>query len=267
MKLFWVKVIPWNKKAVTAALEAGADAVMVEDQYTEKVRELGLVKIVSNQGDLIPEKDVFLVEISSKEDEKRALELSKKGIVVVDAKDWKIIPLENLVAQSDNIVAVVRNKEEAEAAIGVLEKGTLGVLLDSQDPATIKEVGATVKRKPQKLHLVEADILEIKPAGMGYRCCIDTTELMDIGEGMLVGDKSDFLFLVHSESIENPYVSPRPFRVNAGGVHAYTLCPNNKTKYLAKLQVGTRCLWWIRRVKQGRLWWGVTRPRLGLFFW
>jgi 3-dehydroquinate synthase II len=242
MKLFWVKAIPWNKKAVTAALEAGADAVMVEDQYTDKVKELGLIKTISNQGDLIPEKDVFFVEITSKEDEERALELSKRGIVVVDAKDWKIIPLENLVAQSDNIVAVVRSKEEAETAIVVLEKGTLGVLLDSQDPAIIKEVGSAVKRRSQKLPLVEAEILEIRPAGMGYRCCIDTTDLMDIGEGMLVGDKSDFLFLVHSESIENPYVSPRPFRVNAGGVHAYILCPNNKTKYLCEITSGDTVL-------------------------
>ena len=242
MKLFWVRVIPWNKKAVTAALEAGADALVVEDGYAQKVKELGLVKVISSDGDIVPERDVFFVKISSKEDEEKALELSKRGYVVVDAQDWKIIPLENLVAQSDHIVSVVRSKEEAETALGVLEKGTAGILLESQDPALIKEVGSTVKRRPEKLQLVEAEITEIKPVGMGYRCCIDTTELMDIGEGMLVGDRSDFLFLVHSESIENPYVSPRPFRVNAGGVHAYILCPNNKTKYLSELGSGDTVL-------------------------
>jgi len=44
--------------------------------------------------------------------------------------------------------------------------------------------------------------------------------------------------LVHSESVENPYVASRPFRVNAGAVHAYTLTPGGKTKYLADLKAG-----------------------------
>jgi 3-dehydroquinate synthase II len=43
---------------------------------------------------------------------------------------------------------------------------------------------------------------------------------------------------VHSESIDNPYVASRPFRVNAGAVHAYTLTPGGKTKYLADLKAG-----------------------------
>jgi len=43
---------------------------------------------------------------------------------------------------------------------------------------------------------------------------------------------------VHSESVENPYVEPRPFRVNAGAVHAYIMMPNGKTKYLDELQDG-----------------------------
>jgi len=43
---------------------------------------------------------------------------------------------------------------------------------------------------------------------------------------------------VHSESIDNPYVASRPFRVNAGAVHAYTLAPGGKTKYLADLKAG-----------------------------
>ncbi len=242
MKLFWVKAVPWKKGLVTSALEAGADAVMVEAQDTEKVRELGIIKVISENGDLVPEKDVFFVKIASKEDEERALELSKQGIVVVDAEDWKIIPLENLVAQSDRIVALVRSPEEAEMAVGVLEKGTMGVLLETSSPSVVKEVGSIVKRRPAALPLVEAEITDVSAAGMGYRACVDTTELMGTGEGMLVGDKSDFFFLVHSESIENPYVAPRPFRVNAGGIHAYILCPDGKTRYLCELSTGSKVL-------------------------
>jgi 3-dehydroquinate synthase II len=55
---------------------------------------------------------------------------------------------------------------------------------------------------------------------------------------MLVGNSSRGLFLVHSESISNPYVAPRPFRVNAGPVHAYTRGPGGKTRYLSELTAG-----------------------------
>lgn len=55
---------------------------------------------------------------------------------------------------------------------------------------------------------------------------------------MLVGNSSGALFLIHSESITNPYVAPRPFRVNAGPVHAYTRVPGDKTRYLSELCSG-----------------------------
>ncbi|NOQ95355.1 MAG: 3-dehydroquinate synthase II, partial [Desulfobacterales bacterium] len=50
------------------------------------------------------------------------------------------------------------------------------------------------------------------------------------------------MFLVHSESIENPYVAPRPFRVNAGPVHAYIRVSDGKTKYLSDLKAGNDVL-------------------------
>lgn len=48
--------------------------------------------------------------------------------------------------------------------------------------------------------------------------------------------------MVHPETLENPYVAPRPFRVNAGAVHAYILLPGGKTAYLADLAVGDTVL-------------------------
>ncbi len=240
MKEFWVKVIPWDKKAVTSAIEAGADVVWVEDGLASKVRELGVVKVASADGDIRPSSDFEVVVVDSKEGEEKALELSKVKKVVVEAHDWKVIPLENLVAQSDNIYTVVKGSEEAEMALGVLEKGVRGIVLETRDPSLIKEVGRIVKRSLFRLELREAQVLEIRQVGMGYRVCVDTTELMTEGEGMLVGDKSSFFFLVHAESVENPYVAPRPFRVNAGGVHAYILAPEGKTRYLSEIKTGDR---------------------------
>ena len=43
--------------------------------------------------------------------------------MIVTTSDWTVIPLENLVAQSDQIIATVKNVKEAELALHVLEKG------------------------------------------------------------------------------------------------------------------------------------------------
>jgi 3-dehydroquinate synthase II len=65
---------------------------------------------------------------------------------------------------------------------------------------------------------------------------------MVLGEGMLIGNSSQALFLVHSESIENPYVNTRPFRVNAGPVHAYIRMADGQTKYLSEVKSGDQVL-------------------------
>jgi 3-dehydroquinate synthase II len=62
------------------------------------------------------------------------------------------------------------------------------------------------------------------------------------GEGMLVGNSSQALFLIHSENVENPFVNIRPFRVNAGPVHAYIRMADGQTKYLSEIRTGDRVL-------------------------
>ena len=59
---------------------------------------------------------------------------------------------------------------------------------------------------------------------------------------MLMGNTSSAMLLVHAETLENPYVAPRPFRVNAGAVHAYILLPEGKTAYLSDLAIGGKVL-------------------------
>lgn len=100
----------------------------------------------------------------------------------------------------------------------------------------------TEKPKSKKLDLKEVEITRIEQSGIGDRVCIDTASELKKGEGILVGSLSRALFLIHSESIESPYVNPRPFRVNAGPVSAYTLVPGKKTKYLIELSGGDNAL-------------------------
>ena len=42
--------------------------------------------------------------------------------------------------------------------------------------------------------------------------------------------------------LESEYVASRPFRVNAGPVHAYVMTPGNKTKYLSEIETGDEVL-------------------------
>ncbi|MQL89653.1 hypothetical protein Taro_022232 [Colocasia esculenta] len=53
-----------------------------------------------------------------------------------------------------------------------------------------------------------------------------------------VGSFARGLFLVHSECLESNYIASRPFRVNAGPVHAYVAVPGGKTCYLSELHAG-----------------------------
>jgi 3-dehydroquinate synthase II len=236
MKEFWVDARPWKKKLVTTAIESGADAIVSEE--AGPVRALGRIRVIAPEGDLEPGRDVFEITISDKESEEEAARLSESGMVVVHATDWSIIPLENLVARSENIIAAVESAEEAEVALHVLEKGVRGILLKTGDPAVIRDTARLVKKTGHEISMSPFTITTIRAVGMGDRVCVDSCSIMDEGEGMLVGNTSSAFLLVHAETLENPYVAPRPFRVNAGGVHAYILSPGGKTAYLSDLKSG-----------------------------
>jgi 3-dehydroquinate synthase II len=240
MKDLWVEVRPWRTELATTAIESGADALVVD--RAADARALGRITTVAPDGDLVWDRDVFSVTIEGKEDEERAVSLSGTGIVVVDTSDWTVIPLENLVSRSERIYAAVRTVEEAEVALHVLEKGVRGLLLRTDDPGVVARVAELVKGRAARLDLVPFIVTAVRPAGMGDRVCVDTCSLLADGEGMLVGNTSSAFLLVHAETLENPYVAPRPFRVNAGAVHAYVLRADGTTAYLSELKTGDRAL-------------------------
>ncbi|MCW3133669.1 MAG: 3-dehydroquinate synthase II [Methanophagales archaeon] len=183
------------------------------------------------------------VEIRGKKYERFAVDIADYcNYVMVVGKDWKIIPLENIIAELQKkeakVIAGVQSAEEARTAFETLEYGADGVLLDTDDPSEIKKaVEIREAGKMGKISLSTARITRVEELEMGDRVCVDTCSLMTLGEGMLVGSQSFALFLVHSESEESPYVAARPFRVNAGGVYAYVLV-GEKTRYLSELKSG-----------------------------
>ncbi|HMB50697.1 MAG TPA: 3-dehydroquinate synthase II, partial [Natronoarchaeum rubrum] len=129
--------------------------------------------------------------------------------------------------------------EEAETAFETLELGSDAVLLDSSDPDEIRRtVEVRDEAERETLDLQSGEVLTVERAGSADRVCVDTGCLMDHDEGMLIGSMSRGLVFVHAETAESPYVASRPFRVNAGAVHAYIRTPDGGTKYLSELKSG-----------------------------
>lgn len=215
------------KEMLKDAIEIGFDGAFVKKEFKERAEKLGRMKI-------IPIEDA-LIKISSAEDQERALQ---KDVVILKFEDWKVIPLENIIAmkKSGKVITAVESIDDAKLTLTTLEKGADGIAV-SGDRETLRKFYEVVKEEGEKLELVKARVKEIRPLGVGERVCIDTVTLMTPGEGMLVGNQASFMFLVASESEESEYVASRPFRVNAGSVNAY-LKVGDKTRYLAELKAG-----------------------------
>ena len=243
MKKFWLEVIPYKKDLAIAALESGAEAVVLPDGESETVRQFGKINTVEKNGDIKPGIDVEFIDIAGKGDEDKAAAIPAEKIVVLKMLDWTIIPIENLLARrGKNIMVRVENNDQAKLMVEILEKGVDGVVLKTGNVNEVKKCAEIVHGISERIELVTAAITNTKQLGMGDRACLDTCTQMTLGEGMLVGNSGQAFLLVHSESLETPYVAPRPFRVNAGAVHAYVLLPEGRTKYLSELKAGDEVL-------------------------
>ena len=200
-------------------------------------------------------------EVLSNKDIENILDSAKKGLdfVVIEVKDWKIIPLENIIAKlhkiHTKIFTIARNPKEARKMFSILDIGVDGVIFNTGSINEVRE--ALVYLGSKSFELKSAKIIDIQEVGDGERVCIDTASMLNRGEGMLIGNRANFLFLVHNESVGSSFTSPRPFRVNAGAVHCYTLSPDGTTKYLSELETGVEVLVFdskgkARRVTIGR---------------
>lgn len=239
-KRFWVQIEPFDGELVTAALEAGADAVAVPPGHAEQVKRLGRIQVIADDGDLRWGRDLVHLRVETEADEEQANPALPN---VVENGDWSIIPLENLISRGITVIQRVEDAQQAAIALEVMEQGAAGVYLDTRDAAEIRRVGEAVRRlSSQRLPLQTARITETRPVALSDRCCIDTASLLPPGTGLLVGNSADAQFLVFNENVATPYCAPRPFRVNAGAVHAYVRLPDNLTRYLCEIQAGDAVL-------------------------
>ena len=218
-----------KSKLATVHTSTNADYVIVDKVTKIKGKKIGMkFKVLSNA------------------DIEKILQFAKAGLdfVVIEVKDWKIIPLENIIAKlhkiHTEIFVVANTPDEVRKMFSILEIGVDGVIFSTNSINEVKETLVYLGTK--NFDLRPAKILEIKEVGNGERVCVDTASILGRGEGMLIGSRSNFLFLVHNESVGSSFTSPRPFRVNAGAVHCYTLSPDGTTNYLSELETGSEVL-------------------------
>src|SRR5712691_4016176 len=253
-RLVWVGAFPHEdnedvRSIVSAALEAGFDEIVLAER-DESLRGLGRFSPILLKGNIFFFDDAEigrLATIRSAKDETalRSLRSATKHIVI-RTEDWKIIPLENLIAHfqgsETRLLVEVHDAAEAKLVFETMEVGVHGILLVPSSPNEIRAVRGLLESVREDVSLVRAAVISIRPIGLGDRVCVDTCSLLRDGEGMLVGNSTAGLFLVHAETVETGYVAARPFRVNAGAVHAYIYLPGGQTKYLSELRAGDEVL-------------------------
>lgn len=232
------KSVPFCKEDVTLALESGVDGIITDAAHVDGVRTLALCDVWS-------EADLPSVALGSKAEEESIASRIAAGERLVLAQGWEIIPVENLLAQpavAGKLAVEAASLAEARLAAGILECGVPMIVVLPEALDALKAVVAELKLSQGTLALDKATVTEVRTVGLGHRVCVDTLTLMERGQGMLVGNSSAFTFLVHAETEHNEYVAARPFRINAGGVHAYAVMPGDKTCYAGELRSGDEVL-------------------------
>jgi len=268
VKELWIEIDESLSEDVKNSLLKSAvqvcDTLLVGAQDVEKIKKTG-AKVAASSGECdINVLEAFAenrvnelkgmgravavkVTIKGKEDEETAVKAAElsSDYIIIQCPDWKVIPLENIIAKTrgkSKLLAKVSSAKEAKLALETLELGADGVVLKTSSLDELTETAVITKKKAPKVALVPAKVVELKQIGTGARVCVDTCDLMKPGEGILVGCQSSGLFLVQAEVHESPYVETRPFRVNAGPASLYTLSSPTRTRYLSELKAGDEVL-------------------------
>ncbi|WNM34714.1 3-dehydroquinate synthase II [Streptomyces sp. Li-HN-5-11] len=165
---------------------------------------------------------------------------------LLDFRDPTKIPLEIVIAAAagcdGTVVTTAADAEEARIIFGVLELGSDGVLMPARavgDATALKQAAGPATGE---IPLVELEVTATTHIGMGERACVDTCSYLGKDEGILVGSHSKGMVLCVSETHPLPYMPTRPFRVNAGAIHSYTVSSHGRTQYLSELTAGSKVL-------------------------
>ncbi|MGH2941260.1 MAG: 3-dehydroquinate synthase II family protein [Solirubrobacteraceae bacterium] len=171
---------------------------------------------------------------------------SRAAWTVIDFKDPTKIPLEIVLAAADKaegrVITLVHDLEEARIVFDVLERGSDGALLAPRGVGDATELVALAQTPTSAVAMQALEVTQVSHLGLGDRVCVDTCSHLGLDEGILVGSFAHGMVLVSSETHPLPYMPTRPFRVNAGALHSYTLGLDNRTRYLSELESGSELL-------------------------
>ena len=257
MKELWVEIAqqvsPAEKEKLLKKAHKSADFIL-EGKLAHSTKNETDIQVL-NTFDLdaikrlkTEQKKVALkISIKGKEDENNAAKASEisTDYIIINCLDWRVIPLENLIAKTrrkSKLIAEVSNAADAKLVLETLELGTDGVLMHTSDMNELQKAIDLIKNQTSKIEIVPAKVTTVRQISTGARVCVDTCDLMTPGEGMLIGVQAAGFFLVEAEVHENPYVQARPFRVNAGSLSMYTLASLQNTRYLSELKAGDEVL-------------------------
>ncbi|RDX86899.1 aroB', partial [Mucuna pruriens] len=251
-----------NKHVMTAAVERGWNTFVFPSHHRQLAHDWSEGEILDGQNTRVA--TIFDVSTPEEleglrpEDEKAEnivvcvllTALKNNSLIILSI----VIPAENIIAafqsSQKTVFAISNNTSEAQVFLEVytidgrvtaLEHGLDGIVMKVEDVEPVLELKEYFDRRMEEsnlLSLTKATVTHIQVAGMGDRVCVDLCSLMRPGEGLLVGSFARGLFLVHSECLESNYIASRPFRVNAGPVHAYVAVPGGRTCYLSELKSG-----------------------------
>ena len=257
MKELWVEIAqpvsPEEKEKLLKQADKSADFIL-EGKLAHSLKKKADIQMLSTfDPDAIKQlksegkKAALKITIKGKEDENNAVKASEisTDYIIINCLDWRVIPLENLIAKTrgqSKLIAEVSNAADAKLVLETLELGTDGVLMHTSDIDELLKAIDIIKEQTSKIELVPAKVTTVKQISTGARACVDTCDLMTPGEGMLIGVQAAGFFLVEAEVHENPYVQARPFRVNAGSLSMYTLASLQNTRYLSELKAGDEVL-------------------------
>ena len=173
----WVDLrkIPVNKRLglLHAIDEVAADHVLLDKGDAHTARP-GLRAIVADGHNHLKDGDRTvgrIVKVRDARSQARAAEAD--GIVVVEAEDWRVIPLENLVAargdRPGTLLALAHSPQEARLFAQALETGVHGIVLAAEGPADVFATDQALREvyRPSTQRLPTAHELAEEVRGVG----------------------------------------------------------------------------------------------------
>lgn len=261
----WVSAAPSSspeelEQLRCTVLDLKADAVVAESRFHVEGSDARILLKASDGRSLVSD-GLVACGLASNQFQAMSVLGSVEWLLLESDQDRRtsMIGLENVISAArkvgTKVAAAVGCAEEVQGAAFALDVGVDAIVLLANADDALRE--AAVIARSQRLErsdpYVERTqvrptaisvgyVTRVEPGIVGDRVAIDFTRLLRQGEGALVGSSASALALVHGETLPSDLVAQRPFRVNAGPVHAYCLLADGRTKYLCELVPGDSVL-------------------------